>query len=145
MSMKKYLGFGVLIVGLFLSGCGGSGDDIYFPDYDPGSYNPIPNPNPPRPNQLLAYYDSYDAVTDTELWVTSFYGVLSNDIYTTGETYVEFPTRTVQGGTIVGYSDGSFEYDPPYGFYGADSFSYTLSDITGRTSSANVYLNVYSE
>lgn len=143
--MRKHLHLYCVAAALLISGCGSSGGHYDFPEYDTGGYQPLPNPNPPRPNQLLAYYDSYDGVVDTVWMIDSFYGVLNNDIYTTGETYVEFPTRSVQGGTVIGYSDGAFEYDPPYGFVGDDSFQYTLSDFTGRTSTASVYLHVYPE
>lgn len=134
---------------LVIAGCGGSSnnDDYYYDDYPPydnGGYvpDPIPNPNPGG-SQLLAYYDAYDLFTDTIIEVDEFDGVLSNDIYTIGATDIFFPRASVQGGDITGYSDGSFDYEPPFGFTGDDSFTYTITDTSGRTSSAQVFLHVY--
>lgn len=144
--MRKFLNplLGLLLAVLTLSGCGGGGNDP-FEDYPPyydngGLYVPPPNNNP---SQLLAYYDSYDTFADSILFVDDFDGVLANDIYLTGEAYADFPLSSVQGGDIEGYSDGSFEYEPPVGFVGDDSFTYTLVGLDGRTSSAQVFLHVY--
>lgn len=146
----------VLASALFLSGCGGGGnnDDGFYDGGDytyDGGYLPPPQPNPPQPYPtpgapsgiLLAYYDSYDAYADTLLSVGSLDGVLVNDSYPIGETYIDFPLSSVQGGEVDGYYDGGFDYRPQPGFVGEDSFVYTLSDDSGRTSTARVYLNVY--
>lgn len=145
--LKKLLVAVVLAASFVLSGCGGS--DGWNQDYP---YNDYPyndgyypdNPYPPQ-QSLVAYYDSYDGVIDTLLDVDAFGGVLNNDIYTIGATYIEFPTRSQQGGVVRGYGDGSFEYEPPSGFTGNDEFRYTLTNDAGRESSATVYLHIYPQ
>ena len=146
----------VLALALILSGCGGGGSDdfydasndgVYIPPPQPGPQLPPPanpNPNPPGPTgQLLAYYDTYDTTVDTELVVPSLDGVLVNDSYPIGSSFIEFPVYSLQGGYIEGFFNGGFNYRPPVGFVGEDSFQYTISDDSGRTSTARVYINVY--
>lgn len=121
-----------------LVGCGGGGDDF---DIDVPT-NPVPpsgNTTPP----LIAYFDSYEGVVDTVLQVDELFGVLSNDEYPVFATTIEYPLSTVNGGDIEVYQDGGFEYEPPAGFTGQDSFVYTLVTNDGRESSATVYITVY--
>ncbi len=49
-----------------------------------------------------------------------------------------FPLGTGQGGTVdnVDASTGTFDYVPPAGFRGIDSFNYDIEDAGGRTSRA---------
>lgn len=49
---------------------------------------------------------------------------------------------TAQGGTVLLNTDGSFTYTPPTGFFGNDSFDYTLDDGHGGQDVATVSLNV---
>ncbi len=145
----------ILASALSLSGCGGGGGDdgfdantdgIFIPPPQAGPQLPAPsNPSPtPGPTgQLLAYYDTYDTTVDTELSVPSLDGVLVNDSYPIGSSFIEFPVYSLQGGYIEGFFNGGFNYRPPAGFVGEDSFLYTLSDNSGRSSTARVYLNVY--
>ena len=49
---------------------------------------------------------------------------------------------TAQGGNVTLNIDGSFVYIPLAGFFGTDSFSYTLSDGNGGTDIATVTVNV---
>lgn len=125
----------------FLSGCGsGGGDDDPFvaPEFNQG-----PPPRIPTLPTLQAYYDSYEGRVDTVLFVNSLFGVLANDDYPEFDTVIEYPSFTVNGGALDGYQNGAFEYDPPAGFTGQDSFTYTLRDGEGRSSSTVVYINVY--
>jgi hypothetical protein len=39
-------------------------------------------------------------------------------------------------------ADGSFSYNPPAGFVGTDTFTYTVTDTTGKTDSASVTVTV---
>jgi Ca2+-binding RTX toxin-like protein len=49
---------------------------------------------------------------------------------------------TAHGGSVVQNADGSFTYTPATGFYGTDSYSYTLQDTAGLTATGNVTLAV---
>src|SRR5260370_19837499 len=48
---------------------------------------------------------------------------------------------STQGGTVTVNADGSFTYNPPANFTGADTFTYTLQNVTG-TSVGTVTINV---
>ncbi|HEX8719884.1 MAG TPA: Ig-like domain-containing protein [Pyrinomonadaceae bacterium] len=48
-----------------------------------------------------------------------------------GDTSAPFSATTANGGTVTAAAgDGSFSYNPPAGFEGTDSFTYTVSDGT---------------
>lgn len=128
----------VLALAGVLVGCGGGGDDF---DFDTPN-NPLP-PSGNNPPPLIAYFDSYEGEVDTILQVDELFGVLSNDEYPVFATTIEYPFETVNGGDLEGYQDGGFEYEPPAGFTGQDSFVYTLVDNEGRESSATVFITVY--
>ncbi len=49
---------------------------------------------------------------------------------------------SAQGGNVVVNANGSFTYNPPPGFEGADTFTYTVTDGSGATNTATVTLNV---
>lgn len=60
-----------------------------------------------------------------------------------GDNNAPFSGTSGNGGQVTATSgNGSFEYDPPAGFNGADSFTYTVTDPGGATSTATVTLNV---
>ena len=50
--------------------------------------------------------------------------------------------KTAHGGTVVENANGSFTYTPAAGFAGADSFTYTLKDGTGQTSTGTATIDV---
>jgi hypothetical protein len=136
---KLFRGVLFLCVVSALVGCGGgTGDDADF-DPPPGPQFPVDNNLPP----LLAFFDSYEGVEDTILQVDELFGILSNDEYPINETEIQYPLETVQGGDLEVFQDGAFEYEPPGGFTGQDSFTYTLVDRNGRTSSAEVFISVF--
>ena len=66
---------------------------------------------------------------DTRLAVPAD-GVLSNDTDPDGDglTVVPATGSTTQGGAFSVDGDGSYTYDPPTGFSGTDSFTYTVCD-----------------
>jgi len=49
---------------------------------------------------------------------------------------------TTQGGSVDIQTDGSFVYTPAQGFFGSDSFAYTVTDNRGNTDTATVTINV---
>ena len=69
-------------------------------------------------------------------------GVLSNDTGTgIGVTAHTDPSN----GTVVIAVDGSYTYTPAAGFSGPDSFTYTITDVAGQTSTATVHLTVSAQ
>ena len=140
MNILKQLVRLFLLVSVVLTvGCGGgSGDDLEVGQ----DFTPVPVPQPQTPF-LIAQFDSYEGRIDTILQVDELFGVLANDEYPVFDTTIEYPLFTVQGGDLEGYQNGSFEYEPPVGFLGQDSFTYVLRDSLGRLSSGEVYIQVY--
>jgi hypothetical protein len=49
---------------------------------------------------------------------------------------------TAQGGSVTLAADGTFTYTPAAGFSGSDTFTYTVSDPTGRTATGTVTITV---
>ena len=50
--------------------------------------------------------------------------------------------ETAHGGTVSVASDGSFTYTPPAGFTGSDSFTYTLTDVSGDSATGTATVDV---
>jgi hypothetical protein len=74
--------------------------------------------------------------------LTAPLSILTNDIYT-GPVTINVGALSAQSGNITVAAGGTFTYDPPAGYEGADSFTYTLTDASGFTStSATVNLTV---
>ena len=67
--------------------------------------------------------------------------VLSNDVGT-GLTVTSYSPTTTQGGTVTVNPDGTYLYNPPSGFSGTDTFTYTITDEFGNTSSTTVTITV---
>ncbi|MBS0648809.1 MAG: tandem-95 repeat protein [Verrucomicrobia bacterium] len=67
--------------------------------------------------------------------------VLSNDAGT-GLTVTAYDTASLQGGTIVMQTNGTYLYTPPFNYSGPDSFNYTATDSNSSTTSASVMLTV---
>lgn len=57
-------------------------------------------------------------------------GVLGNDTVN-GATISAFDAVSTNGGTVVVNADGSYTYDPPAGYEGSDTFTYTLTNGAG--------------
>ena len=84
----------------------------------------------------LATNDAFDIVENT---ATSL-DVLANDIGS-GISILSFDATSAQGFTVSG-SASSLTYTPSGGYLGTDSFSYTIIDAEGLTSTAIVTLTV---
>jgi|GEM_PF-1570685 len=87
-----------------------------------------------------AVNDAYGASTNQTLTIAAASGVLPND-----NGYGMTVTRTANAshGTVTLNSDGSFTYVPVNGYSGSDSFTYTATDSSGRTTNtATVTLTV---
>jgi VCBS repeat-containing protein len=72
----------------------------------------------------------------TEVLVTEF--TFAGQTKAVGNTI----TNAVTGVTLTVNADGTFEYDAPDGFFGAETFDYTIADDDGETDSATVTINV---
>jgi len=90
----------------------------------------------------LAFPDVYSAAQNTQL-VVGTPGVLTNDTGLPGPTAVPIAGgATSQGGTVTLNADGSFTYNPPAGFTGADTFTYTATNGLTPNDTALVSINV---
>jgi len=60
-----------------------------------------------------------------------------------GDNSAPFAGTSAQGGQVTATTgDGSFQYNPAPGFEGPDSFTYTVTDGTGKTDTATVNITV---
>lgn len=92
---------------------------------------------PPSNNPPVAVNDFASAGSGE----TIFIGVLSNDSDPDGETpTIASATQPSNGSTAI--SGSSVRYQPNSGFSGTDTFSYTIRDAAGATSSAQVAVTV---
>ncbi len=84
----------------------------------------IDGPNVPP----TALPDSYPAVEDTLLTITTAAGVLANDSDAEGDTFSAIVATPPTNGTLALNADGSFSYQPTAHFNGTDSFTYQARD-----------------
>ncbi|HEY0408336.1 MAG TPA: Ig-like domain-containing protein [Pyrinomonadaceae bacterium] len=90
----------------------------------------------------LAFADSYNATKDVALSIAAP-GALANDTGTPSPTAQPISGgSTAQGGTVTLNADGSFNYTPPAGFEGADTFNYTVTNGQSPDDTATVTINV---
>ena len=89
----------------------------------------------------VAADDSYTATEDTDL-VVSAPGVLDNDSDSDSDPLVAQLRDSPTHGTVILNPDGSFTYSPDADYFGADAFSYVLSDGY-LTDTATVDLDVF--
>src|SRR5688572_8420232 len=90
----------------------------------------------------LAFGDTFVAAKDTPL-VVGAPGVFTNDTGLPAPTAVTIVAgATTQGGTVTLNTDGSFTYNPPAGFEGSDSFTYTATNGLTPNDTALVTINV---
>ena len=92
----------------------------------------------------IAVNDTYNTIGNVNISVPAP-GVLSNDLDPNGGSAVivaPFPTTSTNGGTVSLNADGSFTYNPPVGFKGTDTFTYTAGNGTGKTDTATVSITV---
>src|SRR6185369_3338136 len=90
--------------------------------------------------QPIAVPDSYNVIGNVRIQPTAANGLLANDRdpdtgNNTGLT-ASGPTTSTNGGNVAINADGSFSYNPPVGFAGTDTFTYTITDPTSKTDTA---------
>ena len=94
-----------------------------------------PNVPPTATNDNYIVYQEY-------VPFHAYVSVLANDTDDWGLTLVTTSVTTSQGISITLAADGTFDYTPPAGFVGTDTFQYQIKDDTGATSTGTVFLNV---
>ncbi|MBI5567109.1 MAG: Ig-like domain repeat protein [Chloroflexi bacterium] len=82
----------------------------------------------------LALADSYSALGNVRISVPAANGLLVNDFGVPAPTTVVTSGTSTQGGSYSLSADGSFTYDPPAGYEGADTFVYSVSNANGADS-----------
>lgn len=101
----------------------------------PGSINTSP----------IAVDDEYPVLGNVQISITAP-GVLANDFDPDGVgpalVVSAFQNPSANGGDVTVNTNGSFTYDPPAGFEGADTFTYTVDDGEGSQDTATVSLTV---
>jgi hypothetical protein len=75
--------------------------------------------------------DAYDATGNIAIDVPAP-GLFANDTLN-GATLDAFDATSSAGGEVNVNPDGSFSYNPPPGFEGGDSFSYTIANMAGSS------------
>jgi uncharacterized repeat protein (TIGR01451 family) len=94
----------------------------------------------------IAQNDSYSAIGNVGITINAASGVLVNDINPQGTGTISVtavPAGTsVQGGSYSLLSDGSFTYNPPVGFEGTDTFTYTLTHSNGLSDTGTVSITI---
>jgi hypothetical protein len=93
---------------------------------------------------VTAQPDAPSAVNDsisTTKNASKSVNVLANDSDPDGDA-ISVSGHTQPSHGTVSHSGGTFTYVPHNNYTGADSFSYTIRDITGRTASATVSIDV---
>ena len=80
----------------------------------------------------VAVNDSYQALGNVRIQVPAASGVLANDFLgLPAATITAPPVTSTNGGDVALNADGSFTYNPPAGFEGNDTFTYTLTNSEG--------------
>ena len=83
-----------------------------------------------------------DAFTTDPNTLLTTGNVFDNDTLGDNADYTSHDPVSAQGGSVTYNGDGTFNYVPPTGFSGSDSFTYTVTDDDGDTSTATVVVNV---
>jgi len=91
----------------------------------------------------VAVDDPNSATTEENTSVT-ITNILTNDTLVDNTVVITFDTVSINGGEVADNGDGTFQYTPPNGFNGPDSFTYTLSDDEAETSTGTVTVTVTS-
>jgi hypothetical protein len=113
------------------------------------AFNDTPDPNTALvPGSVmttpLALSDSYQAIGNVQITIPAP-GVLANDADPDGvgpALTASAGSTSTQGGNVSVNSNGGFTYNPPAGFEGNDTFTYTLNDGEGNTTTGTVTIAV---
>jgi large repetitive protein len=93
----------------------------------------------------VAANDSYTASGNIRITIAAP-GVLANDADPDGVgpalSVTAYNATSTQGGNVIVDPDGTVHYNPPAGYEGTDTFTYTMSDGEGNTDTATVTFTV---
>ncbi|HYH84746.1 MAG TPA: Ig-like domain-containing protein, partial [Pyrinomonadaceae bacterium] len=99
--------------------------------------------------QPIAANDSYNVLGNIRIQPNAASGLLANDCdpdnggtCSSAGLSASGPSSSAQGGDVTVNADGSFSYNPPAGFEGADSFTYTVTDASGHNDTATATFTV---
>lgn len=95
--------------------------------------------DPPTPTD-----DTFTTNEDTPI-VISQTTLLINDIDVEGDVLTVTGFTQPANGTVIDNGDGTFTYNPNFGFSGNDGFTYTVTDSNGASSIATVSLVIGGE
>jgi uncharacterized repeat protein (TIGR01451 family) len=92
----------------------------------------------------VAIDDSYSAIGNVQINVPAANGLTSNDSDPDGGpiTAVAGTTTSTNGGNVTVNADGSFDYNPPPGFEGVDTFTYSINGASPPSNTSTVTVNV---
>ncbi len=83
----------------------------------------------------IAFDDAFNVVGNVRIQPNAAQGLLANDINpntgTNSGLTASGPTTSTQGGQVAINADGSYSYNPPAGFTGADTFTCTVTSPNG--------------
>ena len=103
------------------------------------SFGVFPNPAPDAYNALG------NVLVDSSNGPGTPFSVTTNDLFPAGTTISTFDATSTNGGTVTmttsGANMGRFTYNPPVGYTGSDSFTYTLLS-NGRARAGTVTFTV---
>ena len=84
-----------------------------------------------------------DVYTVARNSTANVFDVLANDFLPPGDPVsAVLPGTTTQGGTVSVGANNTLRYTPPRGFFGQDTFIYTVVYASGKRETANVTINV---
>lgn len=90
----------------------------------------------------VAVDEAYTTIGNVGLSITEANGLLANDVSPDGSTLSitgnTTITTTAGGSAVLNPSTGAFTYEPKPGFRGKDTFTYTIQNGSGKTSTASV-------
>ncbi|WP_347051416.1 Ig-like domain-containing protein [Flavobacterium olei] len=86
--------------------------------------------------------DTYNCIGNVGIVLNAAQGVLANDISPDGTLLTSTVLVNPSHGTVNLSSNGSFTYNSAAGYSGLDSFTYTLTTASGKTSTGTVNINV---
>ena len=88
----------------------------------------------------MANADDYAATGNIGISVDAALGLFAND-QLFGATLIGFDPVSTNGGDVQVQADGAFTYNPPAGYEGSDTFTYTVENAVG-TSTGTVTITV---
>lgn len=92
----------------------------------------------------VAVDDIVYATQNDALLLDAASGLLGNDIDRDEDplTVTDSDAVSARGGGVLVHDDGALTYEPPIGFWGTDSFGYTVADGDGEAATATVTVYV---